>query len=274
MENLNQMFSSRVILTTLGSKVDDFLFSHQRVIIRALERAHKNSDMIGILGMEGMGKSSAVASYLLTHDHVYYVRVGQSYSVKSFFHELAFQISGEFPPQSENTFTTVKRLSYLLTKSTERKIIIIDDAGLLTKTKLGFWRELRENTLSTTAFTFVGLQYFRDHLERQRQNGVIGVAEFIRRIQSWVTIESGLQEHEIVEFAAKKGISQELMGALSATPIFTVAELENTIKNLLYGETLATPRTKPRPPIRKSSKTKTQKVKKMSTYDDFEDDTI
>ncbi|MCZ8217198.1 MAG: ATP-binding protein, partial [Cyclobacteriaceae bacterium] len=203
----------------------------QRCVITALESAHKRSKMIGILGREGMGKSSSISKYLNEHENVFYIRIGQSYRIPNLLDEMIFQTSGSYP--SPNTlFTKTKLLSMLLTKTRTKKIMIIDDAGKISPRGLGFFHELRENTIHNTSFVFVGLPYFQKHLINAKKLGVTGVAEFYRRIESWYTIP-GLKASEMVAYGLKHGLSQEQCEELKNSGPETIAELENTTEKIL-----------------------------------------
>lgn len=230
MKNLHESFSSLDSLDYLLTKID-WLFHTQRYVISALESAHKRSKMIGILGREGMGKSSSVSKYLNEHENVFYIRIGQSYRIPNLMDEMIFQTSGVYPT-SNTLFTKTKLLSSLLTKNSAKKIMIIDDAGKISPRGLGFFHELRENTLHTTSFVFVGLPYFQKHLINSKKLGVTGVAEFYRRIESWYTIP-GIKASEVVAYGLKRGLSQEQCLELKDSGLETIAELENLTKKML-----------------------------------------
>jgi len=192
--------------------------------------------MIGVLGREGMGKSSAIAKYIHEHEKVYYVRIGQSYRVSNFLDEMIFQVAGAYPQVHDSLFTKMKLLSSLLTKDTTKKLIIIDDAGKLSPRGLGFFHELRDNTIYCTGFVFVGLPYFQKHLLTAKKHGVTGIAEFYRRTQSWFSVP-GLKENEITAYAHAHKLSEDQILQLKQTKIETLADLENnTQKLLLAGE--------------------------------------
>jgi DNA transposition AAA+ family ATPase len=224
MKNLHEQFSSVDLLTYLYTKID-LLFHTQLYTITALEAALKRSRMIGILGREGMGKSSAIAKFIQESPSVYYVRIGQSYRISNFVDEMIFQVSGVYPKAPETLFIKVKQLSSLLAKDSTKKLIIVDDAGKLSPRGLGFFHELRDNTMQCTGFAFVGVDYFQKHLLQANKRGVTGVAEFYRRIQSWYTIP-GLKKNEIAEYGRKQGLNDDQVLELLESGVETIAELE------------------------------------------------
>ena len=142
--------------------------------------------MVGILGREGMGKSSAIAKFINENSNVYYLRIGTTYMLSNFFNEMLFQVSGVYPTVHDTLFVKMKTLSHLLTKDNSKKVIIVDDAGRLSPRALGVFFELRDNTIATTAFVFVGLDYFQKNLLKAKKNSVTGVAEFYRRCENFI----------------------------------------------------------------------------------------
>jgi DNA transposition AAA+ family ATPase len=225
MKNLHETFSSMDLLNHLITKVD-MVFSSQQYVITTLNRAHKRSSMIGVIGREGMGKSSAIAKYALENAHVYYVRIGQSYRISNFLDEMIFQVSGVYPKAPDSLFIKMKQLSSLLAKDTVKKLIIADDAGKLSPRGLGFFHELRDNTMQSTGFVFVGLPYFQKHLLQAIKGGVTGVGEFYRRIESWYTVP-GLKKNEIGQYGIKHLLNEDQVLELQQSGIETIAELEN-----------------------------------------------
>jgi DNA transposition AAA+ family ATPase len=231
MKNIHESFSSLDSLSYLISKIG-FLFHTQQYLVTALEAAQRRSSMIGILGREGMGKSSAIAKYLHEHQNVYYVRIGQSYRVSNFLDEMIFQVSGVYPTTQDSLFLKTKILSQQLTKDTSKKLVIVDDAGKLSPRGLGFFHELRDNTIYCTGFVFVGLPYFQKHLLKAKAKGVTGVAEFYRRAESWYTVP-GLKQNEISAYGYEHKLNDDQVLQLKNSNIETLSELENLTKKIL-----------------------------------------
>ncbi len=231
MNNLHQQFSSIVLLNILYTKIR-LLFHSQLFILTILASALKRSLMIGILGREGMGKSSAVAKFRAENKNVYYVRIGQSYHIQNLLDEMIFQVSGVYPKAPDTLFTKMKQLSSLLTRDSEKKLIIIDDAGKLSPRGLGFFHELRDNTMQCTGFAFVGLPYYQKHLLQAIKLQVTGVAEFYRRTTSWYTVP-GLKNNEISEYGITHKLNEEQLSELMKSGIETIAELETETEKIL-----------------------------------------
>lgn len=227
-EWLHEKFSSLDGLLYLNSKREIMLHS-QKYIEAALDRALSRSEMVAILGQEGLGKSTAIASFHYTRTlngkNVVYVKIGQSYTIASFLNEMIFQVTESYPKTQQTLFEKVKYLSYLLTKDNQKRIVIIDDAGKLRPRALGFFHELRDNTIHTTSFVFVGLPYFQNNLLRAKKNGVIGTAEFYRRIQTWVTVNK-INKSEIFEYAKLRKLGESQLKMLEGYNPATIGELE------------------------------------------------
>lgn len=231
MKNLHESFSSMDQLSYLITKVD-IVFSAQQYVIATLERAQKRSSMIGVIGREGMGKTSAIAKYVLENKNAFYVRIGQSYRITNFMDEMIFQVSGVYPKAPETLFMKTKQLSELLTRDSSKKLIVVDDAGKLSPRGLGFFHELRDNTMRSTGFSFVGLNYFQKHLLEAKKLGVTGVAEFYRRIESWYQVPS-LKKNEIAQYGIIKKLNENQILELQNSGVETIAELEKMANDIL-----------------------------------------
>lgn len=231
MKNLHERFSSVDLLNHLFSKLG-FLFSAQQYIITVLNEALKRSRMVAVLGREGMGKSSAVAKFIQDNRQVYYLRIGTTYTISSFFNEMLFQVTGVYPTVNDTLFTKMKMLSHELTKDNTKKLIVVDDAGRLSPRALGVFFELRDNTMHATGFAFIGLSYFQKNLLNAKKNGVAGIAEFYRRVENWYNVP-GLKGNEIASYGLEKKLTQEQVLDLKDSGAETIAEVENMAQALL-----------------------------------------
>jgi len=207
-----------------------------RKINTILEKAQADSSMIGIIGEEGIGKSTGAGKHVLTSQNVYYIRMGQSYRSKTLFHELVFLITGKHVYQSTNLNNTIDYLSELLNESPEKKLVVIDDAGKLKATGLGLFHELRENTMATTGFAFMGLQYFMDNLLQWRKEGKVGIAEFYRRVNFWFSLPYLTEQEKLHYLQARRIDLTEKVRAI-LKEVKTIWELESRINiHLEYGK--------------------------------------
>lgn len=201
------------------------MFSAQQYILATLDEAKKRSRMVGVLGREGMGKSSGIAYFIQNQQSVYYLRIGTTYTISNLLNELLFQLSGAYPTTGA-LFDKMKELSYLLTKDNAKKLIVLDDAGRLSPRALSTWFELRDNTIQTTGFVFIGLDYFQKNLLRAKKNGVPGIAEFYRRVENWYSVP-GLKRNEIVDYGTRRNLNSDQLQQLCEANVETIAELEN-----------------------------------------------
>ncbi len=150
-----------------------------------LANAHSKSKMIAITDVEGSGKTTSVAEYYFNNENVTYVKVGQTFSNKTVFHEIITYFSDERPGAYLNLYSSMRMLqTLLLTERDKKKLIIIDDAGKLSLVGLGLFHELRDYTSANTGIVFIALPVFHRNLLRWRATRQ-GIGEFYRRIQSW-----------------------------------------------------------------------------------------
>lgn len=231
MKNLHERFSSIDLLNYLFTKLG-FIFHAQQYLIEILRDVHKRSRMVAALGREGMGKSSAIAKYVQENDHVYYVRVGTTYSLSNLFDEMLFQVTGIYPLVTETLFVKMKKLSHALTTDNAKRLMILDDATRLSPRGLSVCIELRDNTIATTGVVFVGLSDFQKKLLNAKKLGVPGIAEFYRRIENWYVIP-GLMKNEIPAYGLQRGLTQEQLFELENAGLETIAELENMTNAIL-----------------------------------------
>ncbi|MFN7603067.1 MAG: hypothetical protein ACK5R0_16900, partial [Bacteroidota bacterium] len=230
------------------------------------------------LGREGMGKSSAIAQYIQDSEQVYYLRIGTTYTISNLLNELLYQLTDVYPTVSETLFDKMKKLSFFLSKDNTKRLVIIDDAGRLSARGLSTWFELRDNTISTTGFVFIGLDYFQKNLLRAKKNGVPGIAEFYRRVENWYWVP-GLKKNEITAYGVEKKLTQNQLMQLAAAGIETIAELENTVSAMLEEAELAEKESRQpknisvpgKPPANDEFKSKSRKVKNPGN-EDFDDE--
>jgi hypothetical protein len=146
---------------------------------------------------------------------------------------MIFQVSGVYPKAPDSLFIKMKQLSRLLATDSTKRLIIVDDAGKLSPRGLGFFHELRDNTMQSTGFVFVGLDYFQKHLLEAKKMGVTGVAEFYRRIENWYTVPGLNKKNEKAQYGIKRGLNEDQVLDLQGPGIDTIAELEKMANDIL-----------------------------------------
>ncbi len=193
-----------------------------------LDKAQKESLMVGIIGEEGIGKSSCVAEYVFNTANVFYVKMGPSYRSKGIFHELIFLVTSEFPITTMGMQSSISNLSMMLNNTPGKKLVIADEAGKLRASMLMLFHELRDNTRATTGFVFLGPPYFRENLLEWRSQGKIGIGEFYRRIEYWYSLPY-LEQDEKEAYVKARGL--ELDNELRAImkECNTIWELETRV---------------------------------------------
>ncbi len=204
-------------------------FGFQDYICTALKRAKDRSLMEVLMGIEGLGKSTGAAPFILEEDFAYYIRIGESYTPLVFYKELFYLIGGQLAPQSITIHELIVDISKLLTNGEDKRIIVFDDAGKLTtyRKALGLFHQLRDNTMMNTALVFITPEYFKTKLEESRKRGVAGIGEFYRRVQGWHKIPRQITQKEKKRFAEMKGLNEtEIRIFLKDRSIKTVSELE------------------------------------------------
>lgn len=216
-DSLQFLIQKDRISTSANDKIDTIL-----------SQAQEKNQMVGVIGEEGIGKSTAAAVYTLSNKNVYYVRVGQSYQSKTLIHELIFLMTNKEVHQSTSMNRSIEYLSLLLTESSTRNLVIVDDAGKLKATGLGLFHELRDNTRGYAGFAFLGLQYFLDNLIRWSKEGKIGIAEFKRRFDFWFSLPY-LTEQEKVAYTKTREITHNEDIHKILKEVTTIWELENRL---------------------------------------------
>ena len=83
-----------------------------------------------------------------------------------------------------------------------------------------------------TGFVFCGVSYFKLQLEKSINRGVPGVAEFYRRIQSWVEIPN-IQSNEITEYCSIRKLTADEIAQVKKVKLETVAALEILVDKII-----------------------------------------
>lgn len=121
----------------------------------------------------------------------------------------------------------------LLTQDKDSKLVIVDDAGKLKPSGLGFFHELRENTQSCVSFVFVGLPYFKLNLDNWRMKNVQGVGEFSRRIETWYEELPPLSQEEKIHCCKTKLINSVKATNEMCRSSKSISELEFMVNKFL-----------------------------------------
>lgn len=148
----------------------------------------KKSRMMGIVGYPGAGKTVALESFAHNVKNVFYLRVRKSMSNKDFYIRLLEAMGLKNTARELPPYFIMNKVAGNL-NLTNNNLVIIDEAGKFKPGQLEFIHELRDLTETTTGIVLAGPEYFRDNLDKWKDDNVIGVPELHRRIFSFVELE-------------------------------------------------------------------------------------
>lgn len=161
-------------------------------------QSKKDRSMLAIIGIPGIGKTTALLDYAAQNKNIYYLRVRKSMTTKDFYVKLLSVISfGEHERDLTINFL-LNKIQYIL-KSRNRNLIIIDEAGKFKPGQLEYVHELRDLTENSTGIILAGPSYFQDNLEKWKRLNVVGIPEVYRRIEAFYDLKNVLlEEHALI----------------------------------------------------------------------------
>lgn len=167
--------------------MSDFIIgtSNYNTIDAICKLALKESEMIGIIGFPGAGKTTGLETFTENNSNVYYVKATKSMNAKQFYNCILNEMGIEGNNLGKSLYDLINNIAYRLNYNKLRKLIIIDEAGKFKPAFLEYLHELRDKTTDTTGIVIAGPQYFRDNLVKWKDRGVVGIPEFYRRVNYW-----------------------------------------------------------------------------------------
>jgi AAA domain-containing protein len=200
-------------------ETDNLITTHQ-VCLDVIQ----NLKFIGLVGETGYGKTTSLQTFIKNNFqyNMYYIKVRKSMTTKLFYSEMLNAIGGETGLNKGSVFSMINRIAFILNNSGKKNILIIDEAGRLTKNQWHYIQEVRDETESSTGIIISGPEYFKSKLTEWKDKNIEGIPEVYRRIGGWVHL--------------KKPTSRELKAILKTHKISDVEFIEIALKAQNFGE--------------------------------------
>lgn len=186
--------------------------------------ALKNLKLIALVGETGYGKTTSISSFISEHPdlNVYYIKLRKSMGTRNFYSTMLNIVSGESGINKGTVFTMINRIAFILNNTGKKNLLIIDEAGRLTKNQWHFIQEVRDETEKSTGMIIAGPEYFKSKLTEWRDKNVEGIPEVYRRINGFVHL--------------KKPIAKEIKNIVAAYNIKDIEFMEIALKVSNFGE--------------------------------------
>jgi hypothetical protein len=155
---------------------------------RTCSEALEFSNMCAIIGDPGYGKTTALQYFTKKHERVFYITVKKSMTPKIFYSLLLEVVGFQNMHKQNNVYYIIDSIAYYLSESTEKNLIIIDEAGKLTHRELLYLHDLRDSVATNTGIVLSGPRYFEANIKEMAANGMEGLPELSRRIVNWVEL--------------------------------------------------------------------------------------
>nr|WP_299382184.1 ATP-binding protein [Allomuricauda sp.] len=164
------------------------------VIQELCSKVQEKSQMVGLLGYPGAGKTEAFKYYLSRNDNTAYMWFQKTMNPKEFYTKLLSVCGYENTSTKELSFHTIMEMIALRFRSTKGKqLLIIDEAGKFNSQQLEYIHELRDLTRESLGIILSGPEYFHDNLMKWKSLGLVGIPELESRITSYVWLERPLR---------------------------------------------------------------------------------
>ncbi len=192
-------------VSAVNSAPERFKTADYKAAIDACQSAKENQFMIAVIGDTGMGKTTALTDYSL-QENVFYVVCERAIKPKQFFLALLRKMGVAF---EGSIYEMCNRIADEL-NTLDEPLLIIDEAGMINDTMMSYIQNLRDKTVKNCGIILGGMPYFRTNLQKFSDKGKQGVAEFMRRINIWQTLE-GLSNGEVEFVCNSNGIADKEM---------------------------------------------------------------
>lgn len=160
-----------------------------KTIARVCNDAMLNSKFIGVIGYPGAGKTIALNEYTSLNPNVFYVCVEPSMTSKKLFQKV-LKVLGDTSNNADLSLNyMINKASMILNEDNENKLVIFDEAGLLTQKTLIYLREFRDKTINYTGIVIAGCDYLMDNIKKLSAKGAIGIPEIESRIYYWQILD-------------------------------------------------------------------------------------
>ena len=195
--------------------------------------AIKNLKLIALVGEPGYGKTTSLLNFVSKHPdfNVYYIKVRKSMTTRYFYSEILNIVSSESGINKGTVFTMINRIAFILNNTGKKNILIIDEAGRLTKNQWHFIQEVRDETEKSTGMIIAGPEYFKSKLTEWRDKNVEGIPEVYRRINGWMHLKPP-PKREIEAIVEAYNI-KDIQFVEIALKVSNFGELKNLILNYL-----------------------------------------
>lgn len=199
--------------------------------------AQRNSEMIGLIGYSGAGKTSGLEYYHKENDNVIYTWVRRSMSTREFYINLLNAVGYQMNTRRELSIYTIMNMIALRINTVykSKKLLIIDEAGKFKPQQLEFIHELRDLTKHHLGIILSGPSYFHKNLMKWKINNVVGIPELEGRIASYVWLERPTK-NEIRAFCSYYGITDKKVVRYRFFGIDNFRDLMHEIRQYLLGE--------------------------------------
>lgn len=201
------------VIHVITEKVMDKIYqtSDATALKNTLEKARKNSLMIGVTGETGTGKTYMMKQ-LAMKEGVYYIDVHMISSARVFLKELLhknLRVScgetdlGALVQEAAKVFNRNEWNTGI------KPVLIIDEADKMQKEVRSVIHTLRDRTIDHLGILLVGMPALKNDLLKGKESKKPGVSELYRRIALWVHL-NGLDSKEIKTILEDNGISDKI----------------------------------------------------------------
>jgi len=206
----------------------------QKVCSHCIER----KKMATIIGESGYGKTVALEYFRNTHPNTVMITAKPSMSAKTFWLEILESITKDESGKGKGIEFS-KRTLYQILRQVSREfnalpntLLIVDECGKLNDKMLGFLHEVRDETKLNAGIVLSGPPYFRDNLIRWSNTGKLGMAEIMRRINSWYNLEAPTL-NEVRKLCEVRGIKDLATIKTLAERCRNFGQLDNEINEII-----------------------------------------
>jgi DNA transposition AAA+ family ATPase len=169
---------------------------------QACKNARKKRFMIGIVGVAGTGKTTALESYYNANANTFLVTCDRAMRSKQFLSEILKSLGVSYVASD---YEMIKTIIDVLNKK-DNPLLIIDEASKLSPNALMYMQGIWDGIEDKAGVILAGVESLFDNLKKSSERNKVGMQEFYSRVAQWQYLQTPTKK-EIEAVCINNGVT-------------------------------------------------------------------